>query len=168
MNRSPRFGGIARSNERCGHHPDDGVDIATKWDRFTNNLCIEIELFDPQIVTQNYNERRANLIVLGSNVAAHLGLHTKRFKESTSHLPDLELNGLRACGVRQWLQYHSTKSCDRFALRFDVGEIGRRLIRAKGNQSLRIRVGQGPKQYSVDDTEDCGVNSNPQAKRDHC
>src|ERR1044071_2892747 len=110
MNRSPRFGGVARSNERCGHHTDDSVDIATERDRFTNNLRIAIKLFGPQIVTQNYNERRTNLVVLGSDVAAHLRLHTKRFKESTSHLPDLELNGLRASGVRQWLHHHSTKS----------------------------------------------------------
>src|ERR1043166_1114773 len=110
MNRSPSFGGVARSNERCGHHTDDGVDIATEWDGFTNNLRVAIEMFDPQIVTQNYDERSTHLVVLSSDVAAHLRLHSKRFKESTSDLPDLELNGLWAGGVRQWLHHHSTKS----------------------------------------------------------
>src|ERR1041384_4943997 len=110
MNRSPGFCVATRGHERCRHHTDNCVDIATERDGLPHDLRIAIELFGPQFVAQNYHKRSANLIVLRGNVATHLRLHTKRFKKTTGHLPDLELNGFRASSVCQWLHHNPTKS----------------------------------------------------------
>src|ERR1044071_6683492 len=100
MHRRPRFGVLARRNKRRGHHTDDGVHVATERNGFTENLLVAIELFRPQVMTQNHHERRAVFIVVAVDKTTALGFDAERFKESAADLSDLKLSWLTAARVR--------------------------------------------------------------------
>src|SRR5215217_1293894 len=165
--RRPRFGVIARCDERRRHDTDDGIHITAERNRFTDNLLVAVELFHPQVVAQHDYKRSAVFIVFMGDETSALRSYTKRFKETASHLSDLKLDRFTSARIGQRLHHQAAESAERFALRFDISKIGRRLVRSETDQPGRIVVWQWSQQDGVDDTEDRGVSADAERERDH-
>src|SRR5215213_5278249 len=165
--RRPRFSLNTRRDKFFRHDTDDGVHVAAERNRFTENLLVAVELLHPQIVTKHHYKRRAVLVVFSRDETSALRSYAKRFKEPAGHLSNLELNRFITAGVSQRLHDHATEPAERFTLRFNVSEIGRRLVVPETDQSRRIVVRQWSQQHGINDTEDRGVHSNAKGDGDN-
>ncbi len=167
VHRRPRLRLNTRRNKIFRHHTDDGVHVAAERNRLTENLLVAVELFHPQVVTQHHDKRRTVFVVFIRDETSALGSHAECFKEPARHLSNLKLNRFTAARVGQRLHNHATKPAERLALRFNIGEVGRRLVRSERDQSRRIVVGQRSQQHGIDDTEDRSVHSNAKTDGDN-
>ena len=73
---------MAVESETGRNHAHDGVGRAIQGQRFSDDIRRRAEFAPPQTPAENYDRRRAHLIVIGAECAAENGLHAERGKEA--------------------------------------------------------------------------------------
>src|SRR6267142_5633837 len=95
-------------------------------------------------------------------------LHAERFEKATGNLTNPKLNRLTAAGIIQRLPDFTTKTAERPALCFNVCQIWRRLVGAKGHEAGRFSVSQWPQKNRINDAEDGSIHADAQRESSHC